>query len=118
MLKDQLSSEFEMKDLGAARRILGMDIERDRTRGIMKLSKSEYLKKVIRTFRMEDSKVSNTPIGAHFKLAAVKDEGEEVNSEVTPYSSAVGSIMYAMVGKRPDLAYGIGLVSRFMSRPG
>ena len=32
--------------------------------------------------------------------------------------SAVGSIMYAMIGSRPDLAYAVGLVSRFMSRPG
>lgn len=117
-LKDQLSSEFEMKNLGVAMRILGMDIERDRTQGILKLSQSEYLKKVITTLRMEDTKLSNTPIGAHFKLADVRDEGEEVNTEITPYLSTVGSIMYAMVGTRHDLAYGIGLVSQFMSKVG
>lgn len=35
-----------------------------------------------------------------------------------PYSSAVGSLMYAMVGSRPDLAYAVGLVCRYMSKPG
>ena len=34
-----------------------------------------------------------------------------------PYASAVGSLMYAMVGSRPDLAFDVGLVSRFMSKP-
>ena len=34
-----------------------------------------------------------------------------------PYSNAVGSLMYAMIASRPDIAYGVGLVSRFMSCP-
>ena len=34
-----------------------------------------------------------------------------------PYSNCVGSLMYAMVSTRPDLAYGVGLMSRFMSKP-
>lgn len=117
-LKDQLSSTFEMKDLGAARRILGMDIIRDRDKGTLRLSHTEYLKKVIRNFSVENAKIAQTPIGAHFNLSSVKDLSECIDTDVTPYCSAVGSIMYAMVGSRPDLAYGIGLVSRFMSKPG
>jgi hypothetical protein len=35
-----------------------------------------------------------------------------------PYSSAVGSLMYAMVCTRPDLSYAMSLVSRYMSNPG
>ena len=35
-----------------------------------------------------------------------------------PYASAVGSLMYAMVATRPDIAYAVGIVSRFMSNPG
>ena len=35
-----------------------------------------------------------------------------------PYTSAIGSLMYAMVCTRPDIAYAVGVVSRFMSRPG
>lgn len=107
-----------MKDLGPTRRILGMDIVRDREKEVLYLSQSEYLKKVIRSFRMEYSKSSQTLIGAHFKLSKVKEHDECVDTHVTPYSSAVGSIMYGMVGSRPDLAYGIGIVSRFMSNSG
>ncbi|PKI56618.1 hypothetical protein CRG98_023001 [Punica granatum] len=35
-----------------------------------------------------------------------------------PYSSAVGSLMYAMVCTRPDIAHSVGVVSRFLSNPG
>ncbi|XP_056848947.1 secreted RxLR effector protein 161-like [Raphanus sativus] len=38
--------------------------------------------------------------------------------EDVPYSSAVGSLMYAMVGSRPDLAYAVGMGCRYMSQPG
>ncbi|WJZ96998.1 hypothetical protein VitviT2T_015634 [Vitis vinifera] len=34
-----------------------------------------------------------------------------------PYASAIGSLMYAMVCTRPDIAHAVGVVSKFMSRP-
>lgn len=117
-LKAVLSSKFEMKDMGAASRILGIDIKRDRERGVMYLSQANYLSKVVRRFNMHEAKTVNTTIGGHFKLSAVKDVSECIDTEKFPYSSAVGSFMYFMVGTRPDLAYAIGLISRFMSKPG
>ena len=38
--------------------------------------------------------------------------------ERIPYASAVGNLMYAMVGSRPDLGFAVGYVCRFMSKPG
>jgi len=35
-----------------------------------------------------------------------------------PYASAVSSLMYAMVYTRPDIAHAVGVLSRFMSKPG
>jgi hypothetical protein len=35
-----------------------------------------------------------------------------------PYASAIGSLMYAMVCTRPDIAHAVGVVSRYMSNPG
>uniref|UniRef100_A0A1J3F7G4 Retrovirus-related Pol polyprotein from transposon TNT 1-94 n=1 Tax=Noccaea caerulescens TaxID=107243 RepID=A0A1J3F7G4_NOCCA len=117
-LKSALSSEFEMKDMGAASRILGIDIKRDRKEGVLYLSQSSYLEKVVKRFNMGEAKSVNTPIGGHFKLSAVKEVSECIDTEKYPYSSAVGSVMYAMIGTRPDIAYAIGLISRFMSKPG
>lgn len=119
-LKELLSSEFEMKDLGPAKRILGMDIYRDREKGILTLSQGTYLCKILRNFMMEESKPVSTPMGSHFKLSSTKAEMRSELQEFmesVPYSSAVGSLMYSMIGTRPDIAYGVGLVSRFMSAP-
>ena len=46
-LKKLLSSKFEMKDLGAAKKILGMEITRDRNSSLLFLSQQSYIKKVL-----------------------------------------------------------------------
>ena len=115
-LKKLLKAEFKMKDLGPARRILGMDILRDRSRRTLRLSQERYLNQVLKTFGMKDASASS-----QFKLRAVTkpEEAEQMRKmEGVPYASTVGSLMYAMVGSRPDLAYGLGLVSRYMGKPG
>ncbi|CAJ2646442.1 unnamed protein product [Trifolium pratense] len=120
-LKEKLNGEFEMKDLGNAKRILGMDILRDRSKGELFLSQHDYLKKVVERFRMTDSKVVNTPLGHHSNLSikqCPQSEDERKKMESTPYASGVGSIMYGMVCSRPDLSYAISVVSRFMENPG
>jgi len=119
-LKKLLSSVFDMKDLGAAKKILGMEITRDRKSGLLFLSQQNYVKKVLQRFNMQDAKAISTSIAPHFKLSAAQcpstDEETEYMSRV-PYSSAVGSLMYALVCPRPDLAYAMSLVSRYMSNP-
>ena len=70
---------------------------------------------------MESAKPVSTPLGSHFRLskeqAAVTEEELSYMARV-PYASAVGSLMYAMVCTRPDIAYAVGVVSRFMANPG
>jgi len=53
-LKTQLSNEFEMKELGASKKILGMEIRRDRQAGKLFLSQQRYIEKVLDRFNMND----------------------------------------------------------------
>ena len=120
-LKAELSKEFDMKDLGKAQRILGMEIFRDRKRRELRLTQAQYIEKVLARFGMEKAKPVGTPLGSQFKLSKdmspSSDEDKRYMADV-PYSSAVGSLMYAMVCTRPDLAHAVGVVSRYMSNPG
>jgi len=113
-LKKLLSSEFDMKDLGAAKKILGMEINRDIKSGLLFLSQHNYINKVLQRFNMHDAKPVSTPIAPHFKLSAAQcsssDEDVEYISKVT-YSSAVSSLMYVMVCSHSDLSYAMSLVS-------
>ena len=119
--KAQLNKEFEMKDLGAAKKILGVKIIRDRKSGMLYLSQRDYIEKVLRRFNMHDAKPVSTPLAAHFRLSSalcpVSDDDIEYMSRV-PYSSAVGSLMYVMVCSRPDLSHALSVVSRYMANPG
>ncbi|KAH9659027.1 hypothetical protein KPL70_023708 [Citrus sinensis] len=120
-LKTQLNQEFEMKDLGEAKKILGMEICRDRARGKVSLSQKQYLKKVLQQFGMtEQTKPVSTPLASHFKLSAQLFPSTDAEREYilqVPYSNAVGSLMYAIVCTRPDISHAVGIVSRFMHNP-
>ena len=70
-VKRDLSSEFEMKDLGEGRKVLGMEITRDRRVGRVSLTQKGYLQKVLQRFNIgKDAKSVSTPLSPHFKLFA------------------------------------------------
>ena len=69
-LKFKLSFEFEMKDLGNAKRILGMNIIRNRDKGTLLITQENYIDKILDVFGLSNAKVVSTPIGAQFKLCA------------------------------------------------
>ncbi|KAG8473153.1 hypothetical protein CXB51_035098 [Gossypium anomalum] len=72
-------------------------------------------------FNMQSAKLVSTPFAAHFRLSSAlspqSDDEIEYMSHVL-YSSAVGSLMYAMVCSRPDLSYVVSAVSRYMTNTG
>ncbi|CAH9148515.1 unnamed protein product [Cuscuta epithymum] len=110
-----------MKDLGEAKQILGMRIERDEAAGRLFLSQAEYIQKVLERFRMQDAKAASVPLGSHFKLSkedSPKNKKDCAQMQKIPYASAIGSIMYAMVCTMPDIAHAVGVVSRYMGDPG
>ncbi|KAJ4718466.1 Retrovirus-related Pol polyprotein from transposon TNT 1-94 [Melia azedarach] len=120
-LKDLLSVEFEMKDLGAARKILGMEIYRDRSKKKLFLSQKRYIQKILSKFGMSTTKPIDTPsaANAHMSVAfAPKSVKENEYMSRVPYASAVGRLMYAIVCSRPDLAQSVSVVSRFMGELG
>jgi hypothetical protein len=80
-LKAQLSSKFEMKDVGAAKKILDMEISRDRKSDLLFLSQHDYIKKVLRYFNMQNSKPVSTPIAAHFKLSSSQSSRIDLDFE-------------------------------------
>jgi hypothetical protein len=120
VLKKKLSNSFAMKDLGATKKIIGMRITRDRKNHNLSLSQGEYIE-VLERFRMQNEKPVSTPLSSHFKLT--KEMCLETQDEIeymsrVPYSSAVGSLMYAMVCTRPNIAHTVGVVSRYMKNLG
>ncbi|KAL4337997.1 hypothetical protein AHAS_Ahas12G0166100 [Arachis hypogaea] len=120
-LKVQLAREFDMKDLGPANKILGMQIHRDKKDRKIWLSQKNYLKKILQRFNMQECKPISTPLPMNFKLSSSmcpSSEAERMEMSRVPYASAVGSLMYAMICTRPDIAQAVAVVSRFMADSG
>ena len=69
-LKKQLNKSFSMKDLGSAKQILGMKIDRDRSAKKLWLSQEKYIEKVLQKFNMEKAKDISCPLANHFKLSS------------------------------------------------
>uniref|UniRef100_A0A3Q7EF08 Reverse transcriptase Ty1/copia-type domain-containing protein n=1 Tax=Solanum lycopersicum TaxID=4081 RepID=A0A3Q7EF08_SOLLC len=95
-LKGLLSAEFEMKDLGAAWKILRMEIIRDRERRKLFLSQRSYIQKVLARFGMSSSKPIDTPSAANIHLTAMfapqSEEEKEYMSRYLRGTSDVGLI--------------------------
>ncbi|GJS79710.1 retrotransposon protein, putative, ty1-copia subclass [Tanacetum coccineum] len=67
--KGMLQKEFDMKELGPARKILSMEIVRDRGSRTIKVSQSGYAQKILNNFRVDNGKSVSMPLGAHFKVS-------------------------------------------------
>ncbi|GKA67352.1 putative RNA-directed DNA polymerase [Tanacetum coccineum] len=89
-----LLENFEMKDLGEASYVIGIEIHRDRSHGILGLSQRAYIDKILKKYSMQNCSPTIAPV--------VK----------------VGSLTYAQVCTRPDIAYITGMLGRYQSNSG
>jgi hypothetical protein len=120
-LKRSLSQLYQMKDLGEAEYILGIQIVRDRANRTLHISQTGYIKTILERFGMADCKPASTPMDCGRKLSKADcpvTDTEREAVKVIPYQSAVGAIMYCMLGTRPDIAFAITALSQYSSNYG
>ncbi|KAK2982880.1 hypothetical protein RJ640_003498 [Escallonia rubra] len=110
-----------MKDLGDASYVISIEIHRDRSCGILGLSQRAYIDKVLKRFNMHRCTPTVAPVvkGDKFSLLQCpRNQLEQDEMERIPYTSVVGSLIYAQVCTRPDIAYVIGMLGRYQINPG
>src|SRR5258708_6381812 len=112
--KDELKSTFKMKDLGPIHWFLGLEITRDWAQCLISVSQTRYVSDVIECFGFTNVCPISTPIAVNFRLPCL--DSPEV--DVRDYQSRIGSIMYAMLGMCPDIAYAVGMLSQYSAHPG
>lgn len=120
-VKRALKSGFKMTDLGELKHFLGIQVAREREKRKIWLSQQHYITQILRKYGMQDCKSVKTPLDTSQKLQKTmqpKNEEEKQQMSAIPYRQAVGSLIYAMQGTRPDIAAAIGSVSQYMENPG
>ncbi|KAL2241037.1 UNVERIFIED_CONTAM: Retrovirus-related Pol polyprotein from transposon TNT 1-94 [Sesamum indicum] len=109
---------WELKQMDVKTAFLHGDLDENicmcQPAGFFDKSKPEF-------FSMENAKPVSVPLAAHFQLSkdqSPKKDSEKAKMDKVPYSNVIGSIMYLMICTRPDIAYAISCLSRYMSNPG
>ena len=109
--REAMTSQFEMTNMGLMSYFLGIEVQQT-NEGIF-ISQQKYARDILRRLRMESLKPIRTPVAERLKLK--KDGcGELINP--TYFKSIVGSLRY-LTCTRPDITYGMGIISRFMETP-
>ncbi|GAA5828462.1 hypothetical protein JCM3770_005313 [Rhodotorula araucariae] len=111
-----LKEKYGIKDLGEARFILGIQIHRYAEGSVFRLQRA-YLEDVLLRFGQAGCRTVPTPMIPLSQLHAAPEDHTPSPSFRRRYLQAVGSLMYAMFGTRPDLAHGVGVLGRHTSRP-
>ena len=109
-----------MKDLGEASFVLGIEIHRDRSKGVLELSQKAYIENILKKFSMHKYSPSPAPIvkgDRYGDFQCPRNQYEIDQMKAVPYALAVGSLQYAQLCTRPDFAFVTGLLGRFQSNP-
>jgi Reverse transcriptase (RNA-dependent DNA polymerase) len=119
-VKRELASHFKLHDQGPATSILGMKIERNRPNRSISPSQPGYIKSILERFGMADCNPALTPMEENIKLSIQMSpttvEGR-LEMKSFPYRELIGKLLYLAIATRPDIAYVIGVLCRFVENP-
>ncbi|CAI7907599.1 unnamed protein product [Closterium sp. NIES-54] len=114
MLK--LQDKFKCKALGDVSFYLGLHIERDVEKRCMRVHQRKYLEALATNFGQSEGHVA-TPFPSGFKCVKRPEEESVGEEERRRFHSLVGSLMYAAVNTRPDVAFATGQLARVVQCP-
>lgn len=119
-LQQELVKKYEVKDMGDASWVLGMELTRDRSARTLLLTHKLYEKNMLLRFGMHESSLNRTP--AEVEKLSVKDcpstSEEERLVDRSEYMALVGTLTYLCTTTRPDISFAVSQLSRFMQNPG
>lgn len=114
---DKLHSRFKTKPLGEIGKILGARVTRERKNRTLYIDQEQYLNSVLDKFGItkEKAKGKKVPAADYENLRPATADDTRIN--ISEYQQAIGSLMYAMIFTRPDIAFVLGKLSQYMSEP-
>ena len=118
--KADMSSRFNMKDMGPLKNVLGMEVNRTST--TLSLTQCLYIKDISTRFGVHNNRCKHKlPMRPNTKLSiadcpTTPEEREE--ADALPYRALIGSLMYLMISTRPDIACSLIQLSRFLQNWG
>lgn len=109
-VKALLRKKFNMKDMGTVKTYLGISIEYERTKGVMKLDQTNYIESLANKYNIKNSKLYETPMEQNLKCEPTQSASEHKN-----YRNLIGALLYISSGTRPDISFSVNYLSRFQN---
>ena len=114
-VKQALSSQFEVKDLGELHYLLGITVKQDHVNQSIWIGQPAYTTSILEKFGMKDAKSIATPVNTGLKLTRATEEDDLADERL--YQQIVGSLQYLSTMTRPDITYAVSTVAKFCSKP-
>jgi len=114
-LKRELGDLFEITDLGEPNKLVGIEIDRDRKNGTLTIKQTKYIESILEKYGLKDANSVSTPLDPNVKLEPL--ESTDSATADGNYASLTGSLMYAAIGTRPDIAYATNKLCSFNANP-
>jgi transposase InsO family protein len=119
--KDEMGRKWEIKDVGETEYFLGMRVQQDLEKGIIRLTQRPYWEHVVNRFDLAYVPLRNTPLPVGIVLdsnMSPRTDSEKQQMKDKPYRAVLGSVMWGQLATRPDLSFSVSLLARFQSNPG
>jgi hypothetical protein len=120
-LKVELAKHFKLRNLGPTTFQLGAEIIRDCKARTLHLMQHCYCLDLLERYGFMDCSPVSTPMDPGVCLLTSQSPftpEDEAFMHTMPYVSAIGALMYLAIVTRPDIAYAVGVLCRFMVHPG
>ncbi|CAI7886909.1 unnamed protein product [Closterium sp. NIES-53] len=116
-VQEKLKETFQCKALGPVGYYLGVHVERNEVKGWLRLHQHKYLAAMGEKYGLGEGRSVKTPLPSGFQLHLDEEEGEVLEYELQRrFQSMVGSLMYASVNTRPDIAFSVSQLAPVVSR--
>ena len=114
--KKQVGTEYKFTDMGELSHFLGLRITRNRKEKKIAIDQQHYIHRIIGRFKLQDAHPKKTPLSSSTKLTASTEDTIDIDRKHR-YQSMIGSLMYAMLGSRPDICFAVNKLSQYGSNP-
>ena len=116
IIKESLSKAFSIKDLGPVRKCLGINVIRDRSKGIIELNQTDFIVSLLKDYDMLECRSTSTPMTTEADLNTSMSPSRPSDLDKLAkisYQNAVGSLLFIVQATRPDLAFAVSTISKY-----
>ncbi|GJP62860.1 hypothetical protein CLOP_g19934 [Closterium sp. NIES-67] len=115
--EQMLEMQFKCSKMGEVKYYLGMHVERDVEKGVLRLHQKKYCEGLAEKYGLQDGGKPATPLPSGFTVGPCADEEVVGKSDRKLFHSMVGSLNYAANHTRPDIAFSTSRLASVVSRP-